>query len=173
MTHGATTGPCTSDSGRTGSTRPSFVARVVLGPVYRIQVARLLENWRQIVLAAKRSPVSDGDGQADFPAARETRSFADILTAMAMPNVLEAWKRANRLTVELELTRKILEAQAARGSSKTWPRTVEGIETSALEDARWIYTGTPDGRASIELSRPLDWGKTMGLVLPTRWSSAD
>jgi hypothetical protein len=149
------------------------LTRVLRGPIDRIQAAQVQENWREIILAAMRSPVSDGDGKTAFPAAKPSRSVAGILAAVAMPNIADAWKRANRLTVEVELTRKVLEVRAARGTSKRWPAAVPGIETSALRDARWIYTVIPDGRASIELSRHLDWGTTVGLVLPTHWISAD
>lgn len=160
-------------SGTNGSGRPSCLSRIVLGPVIRIQFAQIHENWREIILSALRSPVSDGDGHADFPHVKEPRSVADILIAMSLPNTVSAWKRADRLTVELELTRKVLEIRAARGTSKKWPRMVDGIEASALKDARWIYAVTPEAHASIELSRRLDWGETTGLVLPTRWISAD
>jgi hypothetical protein len=151
----------------------SRLTRVLRGPIDRIQAAQVQENWREIILAAMRSPVSDGDGKTAFPAAKPSWSVAGILAAVAMPNIADALKRANRLTVELELTQKALQVRAARGSSKRWPTPVPGVETSALRDARWIYTLTPDAHASIELSRCLDWGQTVGLVLPTRWTSAD
>jgi hypothetical protein len=100
---------------------------------------------------------------------------------MGGPDSLEAvLDRLARLEVDVELTRKILEADAARRADGTWPESIPGIEQSkACPHDRWLFT-VEAGAATIAFHRPLRWddeqvsdrrsrGAQTGWTLPPRF----
>lgn len=153
-------------------TVPSRIGAFLRGPLERLSGCAYLGGHRELVVAAGSRPVSDGSREALVSAFESGASRWGRAPSVAIPNLVQAFDRADRLVVDLELTRKVLELRAARGTAKEWPAAVPGVGTTVLTDANWTYAVTPGGDASIELSRRLDWGKTFGLVLPTRWVSA-
>ncbi len=140
-------------------------------PRLKIEVASALTVFRECFLDWENAPVSGGTAKARNGASGGGGPFGRVLSELMIPNFETTLLRADRLAVDLELTRKALELRAARRTGREWPPGVPGIEASVVKDARWIYARTPDGRATIELSRELEWGKTVGIVLPTRWVS--
>jgi hypothetical protein len=154
-------------------TVPSRIGALVRGPGERLSSCEYLGGLRELVVVAGSRPVSEDSGQALRSAFESGASRWGRAPGAAAANLIQAFERVDRLVVDLELTRKVLEARAARGMAKEWPAIVPGVESTVLKGAQWNYAVTPDGHASIELSRRLDWGKTFGLVLPTRWVSAN
>jgi hypothetical protein len=84
-----------------------------------------------------------------------------------------ALRNASRLALDNEMTLKILELRAAREENHgRWPESPTGLRTSDVcPDDRWTYALTPTGAMILTLSRDLDWGPQIGLVLPTRYES--
>jgi hypothetical protein len=150
---------------------PSRIAALIARPWNRLAEADYSEAVCTELARLRDAPLSDTPSAV--PPLGRTHTVRALI-AMANPNTRNSFLRGDRLVVDAELTSKVLEAKRLRkANGGRWPVEIPGIETSALRNARWIYTVTPDGHASIELSRKLDWGQTVGLVLPTRWTSAD
>jgi hypothetical protein len=130
--------------------------RLVGGPAHRLESAAFLDGWRSMTEAANASPVSDGDGKEIAAAFRAGMGrWADA--APPAPNIASAWKRADRLALEAELTNKVFDVRAARAASGAWPPSVPGIETSKAKNVTWSYVVTPEGRASLSTRRSLSW----------------
>ena len=55
------------------------------------------------------------------------------------------------MTLDLELTRKVLQAKALRRADPAgrWPSWLSGIESFVCADASWGYTVDPDGTVHI------------------------
>ena len=81
--------------------------------------------------------------------------------------------RVARLELDFELTRKLIELEAARrGNAGRWTAAVPGVEDSeACPHDLWVYGVEPDGSMSIALSREVSWPDPRGLVLPTRFTA--
>jgi len=95
----------------------------------------------------------------------------DIISRIAVPN-LAAWARAGRIQVDVELTRKILEARAARDkNSGSWPPSLPGIEASVCKAEKWTYTLSPD-RLAIAFSRDFPPPSAQSFMLPLRHEEA-
>ncbi len=91
--------------------------------------------------------------------------------ALAIPNIRNAFRRADRLVVDAELTSKILEAKALRRKNGgRWPKAIPGIEVSKFPGAFWRYEVSPEGRMSIAFSRELQ-SATLPKILPLRFES--
>jgi len=138
-----------------GSTRSGF-ARLVARPGQRLEAAAFLDGWRAMTEAGVKSPVSDGDGK-ELSAAFRTGMGRWADAAPAVPNLASAWKRADRLILEAELTNKVFDIRAARAASGAWPASIKGIETSKAKDVTWTYAVTSEGRPSIATNRTLTW----------------
>ncbi|MBK9064437.1 MAG: hypothetical protein IPL89_14790 [Acidobacteria bacterium] len=138
-----------------GPTRSSF-ARFVARPGQRLEAAAFLDGWRSMTEAGAKSPVSDGDGK-ELAAAFRTGMGRWADAAPAVPNLASAWKRADRLVLEAELTNKVFDIRAARAASGAWPAAMKDIEASKAKDVAWVYAVTPEGRASIVTKRSLTW----------------
>jgi len=130
----------------------------------RLEAAALLDGWRAMTEAAVKSPVSDGDGAA--LAAEFRRGMGRWAATMpAVPGLAGAWKRADRLVLETELTNKVFDVRAARAATGAWPASVPGIEASRGENVKWVYAVTPEGRASIATNRLLSWPDRAASIL--------
>ena len=119
------------------------------------------EKMRLAYLRIKDSPLSD-------------QEFSEINHSlrMPMPNLLDTFRRADRLVLDTELTAKILQARELRlQNGGRWPAAIPGIETSRFPGAGWIYSVSPDGMMSLSLSNGPHWD-TSGPVLPTRFTSS-
>ena len=112
--------------------------------------------------AAVKSPVSDGDG-ASLADAFRVGMGRWAAAAPPIPGLGAAWKRADRLALEAELTNKVFDIRAKRDPSGAWPASIPGIEASKAENVKWTYAVTAEGRASVATNRVLNW--------PDRWSS--
>lgn len=94
----------------------------------------------------------------------------NVAARFAMTDFSGSLNRMARLELDLELTLKLLELQAARKSNAgRWPESLPGIEHSAAcPHDRWDYGISPGGTMSIAFSRDIRWPDLRGLRLPTR-----
>ncbi|HVO50325.1 MAG TPA: hypothetical protein VMV60_04975 [Thermoanaerobaculia bacterium] len=132
------------------------LARLAGGPGRRLEAAAFLDAWRAMTESAVRSPVSDGDG-ANLAEAFRQGLGRWASAAPPIPNIGAAWKRADRLILEAELTNKVFDIRAKRDPSGAWPVSIPGIESSKAENVKWTYTITAEGRASVATNRVLNW----------------
>lgn len=150
----------------------SRVPLVAVRPWLRLASARLLEDHRRLLLAARDAPVTDGDPKALARAAGLTERRPG-LWGLELVDVGGVLRRTDRLVVDLELTDRVLLARELRreaGPEAPWPARVEGLETSRLAGASWAYAVDGD-RITIALSRETSWPGQIGLLLPTRFVS--
>jgi hypothetical protein len=140
----------------------------------RASRADFLDLTRRFLVSLRDSPVCDGtpeDLLAGTPDNRELLSAGYILGSISRPNDAHSWRRVDRLIVDIELTRKILQAREQRSRLGRWPEEIPGIEESRMSDGHWIYAVDSKGRLSIAFSRPLNWSDQHGLMLPQRYES--
>lgn len=140
-----------------------------LHPWQDIVWAEVTEKMRLAFLRIKDAPLSD----ERIPERKGAASAAEILLSIQMPNLLESFRRVDRLVLDAELTGKILQARQLRlqNGSEEWPAAVPGIESSRFPGAKWIYSISPDGTMSLSLSKEPHWDSS-GLVLPNRFKSS-
>jgi hypothetical protein len=132
--------------------------------------SRVLEKMRLSYLHVKDAPLMDNEiwGAENYP----KRNAADVIFLIQMPNLLDCFRRVDRLVIESELTDKILQVRQLRQENDLkWPAAVPGIEATRYPGARWIYTLSPQGAMSIFLSQQPDW-QASGVVLPTRFTAS-
>jgi hypothetical protein len=125
-------------------------------------------DWSRIMLVGFRdAPVGDGPLAPRFPK-DDDGTPGGVLASAAMPNLAESVRRADRLTGDIELTDRVLQARELRAKLGNWPQEIPGFAASRMPDARWIYAPSPtrDGKLSISLSRELRWEGGPGLILP-------
>jgi hypothetical protein len=129
-------------------------------PPRGLEAERIVARWleRASIADSARGPVVFEERPED------ELSLGGILAGFGMPNAAHAWRKADRLRLETELTLKVLEARRARRRDGRWPADVGGIETSLLGEPHWVYAAT-NGRMRIALSAPVEW-KADG----SRWS---
>ena len=85
------------------------------------------------------------------------------------PDLSGTWETANRLVVELEMARKVLDLKARRkAAGGTWPAAVPGLESSACQGARWTYTVAPDGGMTLAFSRGFHDGPPLAFSAAAR-----
>ena len=133
-----------------------MLARIVGASGRRLEAAAFLDGWRAMTEAAVKSPVSDGDGASLADAFRKGLGRW-AAAAPPIPNIGAAWKRADRLALEAELTNKVFDIRAKRDPSGAWPASIPGIEDSKAVNVKWTYAVTAEGRASVATNRVLNW----------------
>ncbi len=123
------------------------------GPWFRLEWAHYSEVMRAEFARSKSAPLSDHYSE---PPTRKGWSLASV-SSIAIPNIRNAFVRADRLVVDTELTSKILEAKhLRRENGRRWPAAIPGIEASRYPGASWRYEVSHDGsRMSITFSREL------------------
>lgn len=147
------------------------------GPLHtarRLARAAASDGWRAFVEAATKSAVTDGDGQELAARFREALSSwggpSDAGEAPADPVALaRAWKQADRLALEVDLTGKVLAAQDGRIAG-TWATSLPGGDASPMQGVLWRYELNAQGEGSIRLERELSWPGLEGADIPLRFS---
>jgi hypothetical protein len=152
------------EAGVYGTEPQGPLARIFAGPGQRLESAAFLDGWRAMTEAAAKSPVSDGDG-AKLADSFRTGMGRWASAAPAIPTLASAWKRADRLALEAELTNKVFDIRAKRDPSGAWPAAIPGIEASKAENVTWSYAVTAEGRASIATNRVLNWPDRASSIL--------
>jgi hypothetical protein len=128
------------------------------------------EKMGSAYLRVKEAPVMDR--RLWDAGVQPEKNASDILVSIAMPNLMDSFRRVDRLVIESELTDKILQARSLRRENNLrWPAAVAGIEATRFPGARWIYAVSPQGTMTLSLSEEPKWGAS-GLVLPCRFTSS-
>ena len=92
-------------------------------PYGNIVWSEALEKMRLAYLRIKASPVMGKDLWDEVHGPRKNAS--DIIVSIQMPNMVDCFKRVDRLVIESELTDKILEArQLRRENNLRWPPSI-------------------------------------------------
>lgn len=96
----------------------------------------------------------------------------NAIGAMVVPSLGGALERLARLELELELTVKLLDLDAARRSNGgAWPEALPGGEISrACPGDRWVYETTPGGGMTLAFSRDIAWPDLRGQKLSARFA---
>ncbi len=145
----------------------------VARPYTRFCMADISEKYRRaVVTLSQRKVLCDYKigirGTAlDVPIAKWN------LLKDKVPNLAGAVERVARLELDLELTTKLLQLQAARRErDDRWPLALPGIGTSEVcPYDSWEYGVEPDGSMSIAFSRAISWPDHSAPILPTRYSA--
>ncbi len=146
------------------------VETVFLRPYQDLVWSEVTEKMRLAYLRIKDSPLSDE--KVSERNVGPKNGAAEIMLSIQMPNLLESFRRLDRLVLDTELTDKVLEARLLRlqNGSEEWPAAIPGIEVSRFPGAKWIYSVSPRGTMSLSLSKEPHWDSS-GLVLPNRFTS--
>lgn len=68
----------------------------------------------------------------------------NVLGQLAIPNFSPVWKRARRLQLELELTRKILEVKEMAAKEGKLPESLPNTESAVCPGYEWVYEVSGD-----------------------------
>lgn len=98
-------------------------------------------------------------------------AFWNILRSEEPGPMSRAWSRFARLTLDRELTQKILELKEQRDRTGQWPVSIPSGSGSACSDSEWKYTVAPEGHVTMEFARKLQWADAVGLILPLQFYS--
>jgi hypothetical protein len=96
------------------------------------------------------------------------------LGGIAMPSLLGTAHRVFRLSLEAELTEKVLDARALRDASPEggWPQQLADADSRVCPGARWIYSRRPDGAMTISFGgRFAEWPNEPGIHLPLSFTA--
>jgi hypothetical protein len=115
-------------------------------------------------------------GLRDEPAFREEeperftgKSATGVTISIVIPNLRNAFQRADRLALEAELTGKILRLKEVRRARGAWPRPSAEISSSRFPGLSWNYS-VDGGAMTIALVGRLPKPPSP-FVLPTSFSS--
>ncbi len=122
-------------------------------PQARVMWAEYSDVLRARLVEIHAAPLSDHLPEAPT---QDRWTAGRIAATIAIPNLENAFLRADRLVVDAELTSKVLEARRLRreGGGR-WPATLPGAETSRYPGASWRYEALPGGAMSLTFSREL------------------
>ncbi len=129
--------------------------------VARASRADALDLTRAELTRFKTLPVTmeatGGSGFDEAKAWRDGWSLGAIIFAIGEPGDARAWISIEQVTLDLELTDRVLQARQLKARLGRWPATISGVEKSRVNGAQWVYSVVPDGRVSITLNQPLKW----------------
>jgi hypothetical protein len=78
----------------------------------RVEAAAYLDAWRATIDAAAKSPVADAEPRFLGETFQQTLARGGVRRALAVPNLIESWRRANIAALEIRKTDEILAARA-------------------------------------------------------------
>ena len=151
---------------------PGPLAQVVaswpLRPYWCLCVADWSDRFRQALLEAGSAPdLCMLDLEALVARWNEAVPGWNFYGKVKGMDSLKTFRRAGRIQLELELTRKVLEAKAARDANGgVWPAAIPGIETSANPGGHWIYDLSRDGAVTIGYSEECEIPSASGTKYP-------
>lgn len=151
----------------TESTEMLILRSAPLQPYLRLCVVDYTDRDAADAESALLNPICDFAEVSSKPL---PLAFWNVLRAEDLGPMSYAWSRFARLTLDRELTQKILELKAQRDRSGQWPVSLPSGSGSACSDFEWKYTVTPEGHRTIEFSGKLRWADAAGLVLPLQWT---
>jgi hypothetical protein len=93
----------------------------------------------------------------------------NAIARVAVPDVAPSQYRAGRTRVDVELTRKILEARATRDKNGgKWATAIAGIEDSVCKGEKWSYAVSGD-KMTFAYSKELPAPPSQPFVLPLKF----
>ena len=99
------------------------------------------------------------------------------LTAnIAMPNLSSLSRRVQRLEMESEMTRKVVQLVQARAVAVTGElKLPAGFAASGCKTGHWLVEKSADGQSvTLRFSAPIDWGEKMkGAKIPLQFTLHD
>jgi hypothetical protein len=140
----------------------------------RASRADFLDSRRALLVLLRDAPVSDGEAAiAKDPDSSDSPPLSPgaVVESISMTNLASAMRRVDRLTIDLELTDRILQARAVKAALGRWPDAIPGLEASRMPGEHWTYVRSADGRVTISFSRELHWDDQRGWMLPLRFES--
>ncbi len=75
----------------------------------------------------------------------------------AQSSWVKMWQNFAHLSLDLELTRKILRVKEIAAKNRHWSEAIPGISLSHCLDGKWIYQVSADGIMSLTYNQKPDW----------------
>jgi hypothetical protein len=148
----------------------SQLAYTVTKPYVRYCTSVLSEEWRRrLVNLSELDYLCDRDLSAYDAHLDLSVPRWNVIGKIIAPTMEGVLQRLARYEVDAELTRKVLEAKAARAANGgRWRQELQGIERSeACPEDGWVYEVTPTGAMTLAFSRQISWPLQRGTNLPT------
>ncbi len=134
-------------------------------PVERVWGAEYSEGWGREIAKLRDAPAFE----APRAAPENPRRPTEIILAIEIPNIRNAFERADRLALDAELTGKILRMKEVRRVRGGWPQPSTEIAASRFPGLSWNYA-VDGGVMTIALAGELPKPPSP-FVLPTSFSS--
>ena len=80
----------------------------------QVEAAGYLDAWRATIDAAAKSPVAEAEPRFLGETFQQTLARGGVRRALAVPNLIESWRRANIAALEIRKTDEILAARATK-----------------------------------------------------------
>ncbi len=94
----------------------------------------------------------------------------NVVGRVALPNLADAWARADRLGLDLELTERALQIKGLRTAEGGWPASApQGFEKSLCPKARWTFATQGGGFTIVLENGPEFPEKATWATLPLRY----
>ena len=142
-------------------------------PYARLSFAYTADTLLDEIQAAQAAGPCSADLEPRLQQVIENIPRWNVIAQIALPNELEYWGRADKLQLDVELTRVILLAQRARTENRgIWPESLSGIEPSACSTGHWNYVRNNSGIAIAYSAAPaFPWldAHPKGLRLPLKY----
>jgi hypothetical protein len=89
----------------------------------------------------------------DSPAYEQSIAPGTIVAEIAWPGLRRAYQEALCTNLDVELTKRVLEARQAKAGTGRWPERMPDVASAVVADARWMYATHANDMMSISLSR--------------------
>lgn len=139
------------------------LAKGVMRPYVTYCIADTSDDMRRAIERLERVPaLCDYDLDARQAGLAVPVPGWNVVSPVMVPDLSGAVERLARFELDLELTRRVLELEAARAASGRWPAELPGgAASSACPRDRWIYAPA-DGGMRLGLEREPSWPELMG-----------
>lgn len=140
----------------------------------RASRADFLDARRALLLrfrSAFPATASGGTPTARSDAEMNPMTAGGIVAAMGEPNLSTAVARADRLAIDIELTKHILEVRLQTTSLGHLPSEMPSFKISRMPGAHWQYSVDGGSRFTVSFSGELHSEDRQGLVLPLHYEA--
>lgn len=104
---------------------------------------------QQVAAQPTSMEVSDAD------AMRDGWSAGAIVAMIGRPSLYPVLLGMDEVTLQLELTDRVLHARELKAQLGRWPPAIPAMETSRVVGVHWVYRVSPNGGMSIAISQSL------------------
>ena len=105
---------------------------------------------------------------SEADARRDGWSVGAVAAAIAQAEDERAWRSAESVALQIELSDRVLEARQLKAQLGRWPAAIPNIETSRIAGVHWNYGVGSDGLMSVGVSPTLQ-----GMGPPLRFESRE